>query len=185
MNGGLAAAGTAADRRRTAACRCSASPLEIRLATRRQSLRVEPPDGRADAHPLPARPRPRPRACSSRRARTGPRALRRAPRPLRAAAWRACRAVAVVGAYTLGKLQPTDGIRLNWRLIHFPPPVIDYVVAHEVAHLREMNHSPLLASGQSLRAAVTRQMAKRYRLRARDELKRSPPCGHGNNPCRC
>lgn len=36
-----------------------------------------------------------------------------------------------------------DGaIRLNWRLIHFAMPSIDYVVAHELAHLREMNHSP-------------------------------------------
>ena len=36
-----------------------------------------------------------------------------------------------------------DGtIRLNWRLIHFAMPTIDYVVAHELAHLREMNHSP-------------------------------------------
>jgi predicted metal-dependent hydrolase len=33
-------------------------------------------------------------------------------------------------------------IRLNWRLIHFSPQIIDYVVAHELAHLREMNHSP-------------------------------------------
>lgn len=33
-------------------------------------------------------------------------------------------------------------IRLNWRLIHFSPLIIDYVVAHELAHLREMNHSP-------------------------------------------
>jgi predicted metal-dependent hydrolase len=33
-------------------------------------------------------------------------------------------------------------IRLNWRLIHFAAPVIDYVVAHELAHLQEMNHSP-------------------------------------------
>jgi predicted metal-dependent hydrolase len=36
-----------------------------------------------------------------------------------------------------------DGkIRLNWRLVHFPMSLIDYVVAHELAHLKEMNHSP-------------------------------------------
>jgi len=36
-----------------------------------------------------------------------------------------------------------DGrIRLNWRLIHFALPVIDYVVAHELAHLKELNHGP-------------------------------------------
>jgi predicted metal-dependent hydrolase len=36
-----------------------------------------------------------------------------------------------------------DGaIRLHWRLIHFAAPTIDYVVAHELAHLRVMDHSP-------------------------------------------
>jgi predicted metal-dependent hydrolase len=37
----------------------------------------------------------------------------------------------------------SDGlIRLNWRLIHFRLAVIDYVVAHELSHLRVMDHSP-------------------------------------------
>ncbi|MDB5872613.1 MAG: hypothetical protein JWQ07_2055 [Ramlibacter sp.] len=33
-------------------------------------------------------------------------------------------------------------IRLNWRLVHFRLPVIDYVVAHELSHLCVMDHSP-------------------------------------------
>ena len=41
-----------------------------------------------------------------------------------------------------GSASADGSIRLNWRLIHFAMPSIDYVVAHELAHLREMNHSP-------------------------------------------
>ena len=41
-----------------------------------------------------------------------------------------------------GSASVDGSIRLNWRLIHFAMPTIDYVVAHELAHLREMNHSP-------------------------------------------
>ena len=33
-------------------------------------------------------------------------------------------------------------IRLNWRLVQLPPRLAYYVVAHEVAHLVELNHSP-------------------------------------------
>ena len=41
-----------------------------------------------------------------------------------------------------GSASADGSIRLNWRLSHFGLPTIDYVVAHELAHLREMNHSP-------------------------------------------
>ena len=33
-------------------------------------------------------------------------------------------------------------IRLNWRLVQLPPDLARYIVAHEVAHLVELNHSP-------------------------------------------
>ena len=33
-------------------------------------------------------------------------------------------------------------IRLHWRLVQLPPAIADYVIAHEVAHLVELNHSP-------------------------------------------
>ena len=41
-----------------------------------------------------------------------------------------------------GSASADGSIRLNWRLVHFGLKIIDYVVAHELAHLREMNHSP-------------------------------------------
>lgn len=40
-----------------------------------------------------------------------------------------------------GSCSQQSGIRVNWRLIHMPARLGDYVVAHEVAHLLEMNHS--------------------------------------------
>jgi predicted metal-dependent hydrolase len=39
-----------------------------------------------------------------------------------------------------GSCNLKTGIRLNWRLIHCDPSIIDYVIVHELAHLAEMNH---------------------------------------------
>lgn len=41
-----------------------------------------------------------------------------------------------------GSASADGSIRLNWRLVHLPMSAIDYVVAHELAHLRHMDHSP-------------------------------------------
>ncbi len=62
-------------------------------------------------------------------------------------------------------------IRMNWRLVQAPMAWIDYVAAHEVAHLRQMNHSPafwrtvaaLVPDYAGHRAALRRE-AHRYLL---------------------
>ena len=53
------------------------------------------------------------------------------------------RKLALSNAATRWGSAKSDGtIRLNWRLIHFDVSVIDYVVVHELSHLRVMDHSP-------------------------------------------
>lgn len=62
-------------------------------------------------------------------------------------------------------------IRMNWRLIQLPQDWIDYVAAHEVSHLRQMNHSPafwetvaLLVPDHAARRAALRRDAHHYLL---------------------
>ncbi len=53
------------------------------------------------------------------------------------------RQLALSNAATRWGSAKSDGsIRLNWRLIHFDVSLIDYVVVHELSHLRVMDHSP-------------------------------------------
>lgn len=40
-----------------------------------------------------------------------------------------------------GSCNSRSEVRLNWRLIQAPPHIINYVICHELAHLKEMNHS--------------------------------------------
>lgn len=72
--------------------------------------------------------------------------------------------IALSSARTRWGSASADGsIRLHWRLIHFNPAVIDYVVAHELAHLHEMNHSPRFW-------AVVRSVMPDYEM-AREQLR--------------
>jgi predicted metal-dependent hydrolase len=41
-----------------------------------------------------------------------------------------------------GSCSSSGDLSYSWRLVLAPPHVLDYVAAHEVAHLRQMNHSP-------------------------------------------
>lgn len=41
-----------------------------------------------------------------------------------------------------GSCSSRGSLSFSWRLVLAPPMVLDYLAAHEMAHLREMNHSP-------------------------------------------
>jgi hypothetical protein len=70
-----------------------------------------------------------------------------------------------------GSCSSQDRIRLSWRLILAPPEARRYVVAHEVAHLKHLNHGPefralearLFGSGVAEAKAVLRRVGPRLR----------------------
>ena len=62
-----------------------------------------------------------------------------------------------------GSASADGSIRLNWRLVHFKMSVIDYVVAHELSHLRVMDHSPRF--WDTVRAVVPDYAAHRSALK--------------------
>ncbi len=67
-----------------------------------------------------------------------------------------------------GSATTRGDVRLHWRLIQHEPATIDYVVAHELAHLREMNHGPRFWQAvRSVVPDVDREVA-RLREAARD-----------------
>ncbi|MCK9392139.1 MAG: M48 family metallopeptidase [Syntrophales bacterium] len=54
-----------------------------------------------------------------------------------------CRSVRISTARSRwGSCSADNRLAFSWRLMMAPPPVIDYVVIHELAHIREKNHSP-------------------------------------------
>jgi predicted metal-dependent hydrolase len=45
------------------------------------------------------------------------------------------------GATRIRSSRPRGRINISWRIVMAPPHVLDYVLVHELAHLKEMNHS--------------------------------------------
>jgi predicted metal-dependent hydrolase len=67
-----------------------------------------------------------------------------------------------------GSCASSGNLSFSWRLIFAPEAVIDYVVAHEVAHLAEMNHGPRFwRLVESLAPGTARPRAWLARHRAR------------------
>jgi len=70
-----------------------------------------------------------------------------------------------------GSCNTRRDVRLAWRLVKAPRDLVDYVICHELAHLRHMNHS------SAFWAEVARQCPDYLRLRtelfATDHLYRS------------
>jgi predicted metal-dependent hydrolase len=67
-----------------------------------------------------------------------------------------------------GSCSASGNLSFCWRLIFVPEPVFDYVVAHEVAHLVEMNHGPRfwsLVDSLVPDSANTRSWLRRHRDR--------------------
>lgn len=75
-----------------------------------------------------------------------------------------------------GSCSPDGRLMYSWRLILAPPAVLDYVAAHEVAHLVELNHSPAywavvdrICPGWQVQRAWLRENGQMlHRLRFRD-----------------
>jgi predicted metal-dependent hydrolase len=66
-----------------------------------------------------------------------------------------------------GSCSSTGNLSFSWRLVFAPEDVVDYVVAHEVAHLAEMNHGPRfwkLVRSLAPDTATPRAWLKRHRI---------------------
>ena len=69
-----------------------------------------------------------------------------------------------------GSCNSRGEVRLNWRLLQAPPHIINYVICHELAHLKQMNHSAKFW-------AVVEQLFPNYKA-AEEELKVLSPHLH-------
>ena len=67
--------------------------------------------------------------------------------------------------YRWGSCTPNNNLHFNWRLIKAPMYVVDYVIIHELAHLREGNHTPRfwnIVSAQSPKMEKAKQWLREH-----------------------
>ena len=82
--------------------------------------------------------------------------------PERVEAWRAkagvspSRVVVADQRKRWGSCDQRGAIRLNWRIVQAPMRLVDYVVVHELVHLRHRGHGPRLLAGRGPRHARLR-----------------------------
>ncbi|GHV01011.1 hypothetical protein FACS1894211_09820 [Clostridia bacterium] len=62
-----------------------------------------------------------------------------------------------------GSCESGGTISLNWRLILLPPALIDYVIIHELCHLKHMNHSAAFWGAVALRCPNFKARKKEMR----------------------
>jgi predicted metal-dependent hydrolase len=91
--------------------------------------------------------------------------------------------VAVKDQRTLwGSCSGRKNLNFNWRLAAAPPEALDYVVIHELCHLREMNHSKKFWALVSL--ACPDYAARRDWLKENYAALRHPDTAALLQPCR-
>ncbi len=100
---------------------------------------------RNDVAWIGGRPVPRPKGNLERWYRTRARsvlteAIEREGERLGLTGWTRVRVGGPRGRWGSGSMRGT--LSCSWRLVMTPPEVLDYVVVHELCHLRHMNHSP-------------------------------------------
>ena len=78
------------------------------------------------------------------------------------------RARIVDNRFRWGSCTVKDSVNFNWRLVKAPVFVIDYVIAHELAHLLEANHTPRFWN--VVRAQVPKTEAARAWLREHGQM---------------
>ena len=63
-----------------------------------------------------------------------------------------------------GSCNTNGTLRINWRIIMAPMSVVDYVIAHELCHLKYSNHS--VRFWENLRTVIPDYQSRRYQLRS-------------------